>query len=126
MGELIGALAQPVFAVTPTPLPTATPTAIPFIGLDVQIVAVTTDEGRITTRLRLYNGGAALIPITPDDVWLALGYAENPPGPRNPAEGLASFDLLPGQAADLTLVWVWDGEPFGSLGVGEYHYSVQF
>jgi hypothetical protein len=126
MGELIGALAQPVFAVTPTPLPTATPTEIPFIGLDVQIVAVTTEAGRITTRLRLYNGGAALIPITPDDVWLALGYAENPPGPRTPAEGLAPFDLLPGQAADLTLVWVWDGEPFGALGVGAWQWGLQF
>jgi hypothetical protein len=125
MGELIGALAQPVAAATPTALPTATPTAIPFIGLDVQIVAVTTEAGRITTRLRLYNGGATVIPITPDDVWLALGYAENPPGPRTPAEGLAPFDLLPGQAADLTLVWAWSEEPFGSLGVGAWRYSIQ-
>lgn len=126
MGELIGALAQPVAAATPTALPTATPTAIPFIGLDVQIVAVTTAEGRITTQLRLYNGGATVIPITPDDVWLALGYAENPPGPRTPAEGLTQFDLLPGQAADLTLVWAWNDEPFGSLGVGTWRYGVQF
>lgn len=124
MGELIGALAQPVAAVTPTPLPTATLTAIPFIGLDVQIVAVTTAEGRITTRLRLYNGGATIIPITPDDVWLALGYAENPPGPRTPAESLTPFDLLPGQAADLTLVWAWNGEPFGSFGAGAFRYSI--
>ncbi|MDX2159902.1 MAG: hypothetical protein SF162_01120 [bacterium] len=126
MGELIGSLAQPVIAVTPTPLPTAMPTAIPFIELDVQIVSVTTAEGRITTRMRLYNGGATVIPITPDDVWLVLGYAENPPGPRTPAEGLAPFDLLPGQAADLTLVWAWSGEPFGSLGVGEYRFAIQF
>jgi hypothetical protein len=126
IGELIGALAQPVFAVTPTPLPTATPTAIPFIGLDVQIITVTTEAGRITTRLRLYNGGATVIPVTPDDVWLALGFAENPPGPRTPAEGLAPFDLLPGQAADLTLEWVWDGEPFGALGVGAWQWGLQF
>jgi hypothetical protein len=126
MGELIGVLAQPVIAVTPTALPTATPTPIPFIGLDVQIVSVTTSEGQIMTRLRLYNGGATIIPITPDNVWLALGYAENPPGPRTPAEGLAPFDLLPGQAADLTLVWMWAGEPFSALGVGEYRYSIQF
>jgi hypothetical protein len=126
MGELIGALAQPVVAVAPTPLPTATPTPIPFIGLDVQIVSVTTEEGRITTRLRLYNGGATIIPITSDNVWLALGYAENPPGPRTPAEGLAPFDLMPGQAADLTLVWLWSGEPFGSMGVGAWRYGVLF
>jgi hypothetical protein len=122
----IGALAQPVVAVTPTPLPTATPTPIPFIGLDVQIVSVTTSEGQITTRLRLYNGGATVIPFTPGDVWLALGYAENPPGPRTPAEGLASFDLLPGQAADLMLIWLWAGEPFGSFGVGAWRYGVEF
>jgi hypothetical protein len=125
-GELIGALAQPVVAVTPMPPPTATPTPIPFIGLDVQIVSVTTSEGQITTRLRLYNGGVTVIPIAPEDVWLALGYAENPPGPRTPAEGLAPFDLLPGQAADLTLVWLWVGEPFGSFGVGAWRYGVQF
>jgi hypothetical protein len=126
MGELIGALAQPVVVVTPTPLPTAMPTAIPFIGLDVQIITVTTEDGRITTRLRLYNGGTTVMPITPEDVWLALGYTDNPPGPRTPAEGLVLFDLLPGQAADLTLVWAWAGEPYGSFGVGAWRFAVQF
>jgi hypothetical protein len=126
MGELIGALAQPVAGVTPTSIPTHTPTPIPFIGLDVQIVAVTTEDGRITTQLRLYNGGATVIPITPDDVWLALGYTENPPGPRVPAEALTPFDLLPGQAADLTLVWAWNGEPFGTFGVGAWSFALQF
>ncbi|MBW4438283.1 MAG: hypothetical protein KME04_14185 [Pleurocapsa minor GSE-CHR-MK-17-07R] len=125
-GELIGLPAQPVVAVTPTTLPSATPTPIPFIGLDVQIVSVTTSDGQITTRLRLYNGGVTILPIGPDDLWLALGYAENPPGPRAPAEGLARFDLLPGQAADITLVWLWSGEPFGSLGVGAWRFALQF
>ena len=125
-GELIGALAQPVAAVTPTPQPTATPTAIPFIGLDVQVVSVTTLPGQVTVRLRLYNGGSAPLPIAPDDVWLALGYAEDPPGPRVPAEAMLPFDLLPGQAADVTLVWPWAGEPFGSLGVGVYRFALQF
>ncbi|MBK8030380.1 MAG: hypothetical protein IPK17_12935 [Chloroflexi bacterium] len=125
-GELIGALAQPVVAVTPTPLPSATPTLIPFIGLDVQIISVTTSAGQVTTRLRLYNGGNTLLPITPEDVWLALGYVENPPGPRTPAEGLTPFDLLPGQAADMTLVWLWSDEPYASLGIGGYHFALQF
>ncbi|MCS7070023.1 MAG: hypothetical protein NZM00_00840, partial [Anaerolinea sp.] len=80
----------------------------------------------VTTRLRLYNGGGAPLPIAPDDVWLALGYAENPPGPRVPAEALASFDLLPGQAADMTLVWPWAGEPYGSLGIGGYRFALEF
>ena len=124
-GELIGALAQPVVAVTPTPLPTATPTPILFLGLDVQIISVTTSAGQITTRLRLYNGGNSPIPITPDRVWLALGYIENPPGPRTPAEGLTPFDLLPGQAADMTLIWLWAGEPYASLAVGEYRFVIQ-
>jgi hypothetical protein len=126
IGELIGVLAQPVIAVTPTPLPTATSTPIPFIGLDVQIIRVTTSAGQVTTRLRLYNGSAAPVPITPDDLWLALGYAENPPGPRTPAEGLTPFDLLPGQAADITLTWLWQGEPYASLGIGDYRFSLQF
>jgi hypothetical protein len=125
-GELIGALAVPVVAVTPTPLPTATPTLIPFIGLDVQIISVTTSAGQVTTQLRLYNGGNTLLPITSADVWLALGYTENPPGPRLPAEGLTPFDLLPGQAADMTLVWLWSGEPYGSLGIGAYRFALQF
>ena len=126
MGELIGVLAQPVIAIPPTLLPTTIPTPIPFISLDVQIVSVTTSEGQLTTRLRLYNGDAVPVPITPDDLWLALGYGENPPGPRTPAEGLASFDLLPGQAADITLVWLWQNEPYASLGVGAWRYSLQF
>ena len=125
-GELIGALAQPVIAVTPTPLPTATPTPVPFISLDVQIISVTTQTGQITTQFRLYNGGNSPIPITPDDLWLALGYSENPPGPRTPAEELAPLTLLPGQAADMTLLWLWQGEPYASLGVGEYRYALQF
>jgi len=57
---------------------------------------------------------------------LALGYGENPPGPRTPAEGLASFDLLPGQAADITLTWRWQGEPYGSFGVGAWRFALQF
>ena len=56
--------------------------------------------------------------FTPDDLWLALGYAENPPGPRLPAETLPPFDLLPDEAADVTLEWSWAGEPYGVLGVG--------
>ncbi len=124
-GELIGALAQPFNVVTPTPQPTVTPTPILFIGLDVQVVSVTTVPGQITVRLRLYNGGSTSLAITPDDVWLALGYSENPPGPRVPAEGMTSFDLLPGQAADVTLVWVWAGEPYGNLGVGGWLFTIQ-
>jgi hypothetical protein len=103
--------------------PTATP--IPFAGLDVQLIAVTTLDEQVTTRLRLYNAGWETLRFTPDDIWMAFGYAENPPGPRIPADGMTSLVLLPGQAADVTLVWPWAGEPYGSLGVAAWQWSVQ-
>ena len=124
-GELIGIVVQSVIALTPEIQPTATPTPIPFHGLDVQIISVTTQPGLITTRLRLYNGGNLPIQLAPDDIWLAHGYVENPPGPRVPSEGMAAFDLLPGQAADMALVWVWSGEPYGIIGVGGYQFALE-
>jgi len=120
-GLLTTALALPTPFLT-LPAPTATP--IPFAGLDVQLIAVTTFNGQVTTRLRLYNAGGETLRFTPDDIWMAFGYAENPPGPRIPAEGMTPFDLLPGQAADVTLVWPWAGEPYGSLGVGEWLFKL--
>ncbi len=36
------------------------------------------------------------------------------------------FDLLPGQAADMTLVWLWTGEPYAGVGVRDHRYSLQF
>jgi hypothetical protein len=57
---------------------------------------------------------------------MAFGYAENPPGPRIPAESMTPFDLLPGQAADVTLVWPWVREPFGSFGIGTWRFSLRF
>lgn len=125
-GELIGMSVQPVPEITSMPQPVATPTPIPFISLDVQIVSVTTQRDQIATRVRLYNGGSLPLPITPEDLWLALGYGLNPPGPRTPAEGLAPLTLLPGQAADMTLAWLWSGEPYGSLGIGSWRFSLQF
>ena len=34
--------------------------------------------------------------------------------------------LLPGQVADVTLVWLWSDEPYASLGIGGYHFALQF
>ncbi|MEZ4667741.1 MAG: hypothetical protein R3E39_07470 [Anaerolineae bacterium] len=96
-----------------------------YEGVDVRLVSVTYSEGQITTRLRIYNGQSETLHFTQDDIWLALGFAPEPPGPRNPAEGLTPFDLLPEQAIDLTLVWHWDSEPYASMGVGEYKFSIQ-
>ena len=98
---------------------------VQYDGLDVQLISVTTLEGQITTRLRIYNGQTIPITFTPDDIWLSLGYAPDPPGPRNPAEGMPPFELLPEQAADLTLIWYWDDEPFAALQVGNYRFAIQ-
>ncbi|HEX2619218.1 MAG TPA: hypothetical protein VHL11_03695 [Phototrophicaceae bacterium] len=103
----------------------APPLDLRYDGVDVRLVSVTYVEGQITTHLRIYNGRAETLPFTQDDIWLALGYAPEPPGPRNPAEGLTPFDLLPEQAVDLTLVWYWNGEPYASMGVGEYRFAIQ-
>lgn len=96
-----------------------------YNGIDVRVVSVTHQPGQVTMLLRIYNGQSETLHITQDDIWLAFGYAPQPPGPRNPAEGLTPFNLLPEQALDLTLVWYWAGEPYASLGVGEYRFAIQ-
>ncbi|MEO1668159.1 MAG: hypothetical protein AAFU54_26235 [Chloroflexota bacterium] len=101
------------------------PIAVEYDGVDVRLVSVTTVEGQITTRLRIYNGQSEAVTFTQDDIWLSLGYAEDPPGPRNPAEGLQPFTLLPEQAVDLTLVWYRANEPYAALQVGSYRFSIQ-
>jgi len=101
------------------------PLDLRYDGVDVRLVSVTYGEGQITTQMRIYNGRVETLHFTQDDIWLALGYAPEPPGPRNPAEGLTPFDLLPEQAVDLTLVWYWGGEPFGSMGIGEYRFALE-
>ncbi|HUN08868.1 MAG TPA: hypothetical protein PLQ56_19840 [Aggregatilineales bacterium] len=101
------------------------PLDLRYDGVDVRLVSVTYLEGQITTHLRIYNGRAETLHFTQDDIWLALGYAPEPPGPRNPAEGLTPFDLLPEQAVDLRLVWYWGGEPYASMGVGDYRFAIQ-
>src|SRR5690606_19520538 len=104
---------------------TAPEIEVQYDGIDVRLVSVTTIEGQLTTRLRIYNGQTTPVTFIPDDIWLALGYAPEPPGPRNPAEGLTPFDLLPEQAVNLTLVWYWTDEPYASMGVGEYRFAIQ-
>ena len=101
------------------------PLDLHYDGVDVRLVSVTYLEGQITTHLRIYNGRTEVLHFTQDDIWMALGYAPEPPGPRNPAEGLTPFDLLLEQAVDLTLVWYWGGEPYASMGVGEYRFAIQ-
>ncbi|MCI0750113.1 MAG: hypothetical protein L0Y32_06185 [Nevskiales bacterium] len=99
--------------------------AVQYDGIDVRLVSVTTIEGQITTRLRIYNGQSTTVHFTPDDIWLSLGYAPDPPGPRNPAEGMPPFDLLPEQAVNLTLVWYWVDEPYAALQAGSTRFAIQ-
>jgi hypothetical protein len=119
-----GALSGLLPKTEPTSTPTPAPTVRPASQLDVQVIAVETVPGRLTAHLRLFNGQAGAVRITPDMVWLALGYAPEPPGPRVSAEGLPPFDLLPGQAADMTIHWPWAGEPFAGLSVEDYQYAM--
>ncbi len=101
------------------------PITVEYDGVDVRLVSVTTVDGQITTRLRIYNGQSEAVTFAQDDIWLSLGYAEDPPGPRNPAEGLQPFTLLPEQAVDLTLVWYRADEPHAALQVGSYRFAIQ-
>ncbi len=123
-GELIGLN-------LPEPIPTAQPTTTPlpqtdtFADVDVQIISVTTQEGRLNTRFHIYNGGTHPITISPDDITLKLGYEPDPIGPRTPAEGLEPFTLLPEQVADLRLVWQWNGEPYGISQIGSYLFVLE-
>ncbi|GAB4523836.1 MAG: hypothetical protein OHK0046_37960 [Anaerolineae bacterium] len=101
------------------------PIAVEYDDVDVRLVSVTTVDGQITPRLRIYNGQSEAVTFTQDDIWLSLGYAADPPGPRNPAEGLQPFTLLPEQAVDLTLVWYRADEPYAALQVGSYRFAIQ-
>ena len=87
-------------------------------------MSVDTVPGHIEIRLRIFNEQSESIRIIPDTIWLALGYAPEPIGPHIPVEGLVPFDLLPGQAADLTLHWAWSSEPYGSLSIGLYQFAI--
>lgn len=125
-GELLGSLSAATSLPTVTPSPTTVPTRGYLAGLDVQIISATSQVGRITLQMRLYNNGAEPLTIGATNIWLALGYVESPVGPRIPAETLPMFNLLVGQAADIELVWNWSGEPFGMLGVDEWEFSLRF
>src|SRR5690606_36414065 len=108
-GGPTGLVAEPIIPLTSITLPSPTSNPFRLAGIELQIIDVTTQTGYITTRFRLYNGGSMAIPITPEDIWITLGYVENALGPRMLAEGLKPFTLLPGQATDLSLFWPRSG-----------------
>jgi hypothetical protein len=115
----------PVIPVTPTPpMPTATPLPARDL-LHVDVISVETVPGRMTVRLRAYNGQSEPVDLRPEDVSIAFGYEAQPPGPWTTADGLEPFTLLPGQAVDLTLVWAWVGEPYAVVRVAKYRFAVE-
>ncbi len=107
-------------------LPAYTPTASPTLAerVDAQIIGITTQTGRLTVKVHLFNGRFAPLKIDDQSIWLIYGYSEQPEGPHIAAD-VQPVSLEPGQAADLTLVFAWHGEPFAMLGIlGEYSYSM--
>jgi hypothetical protein len=107
-----------------TPTPTLSPT--PFQRVDVQIIAVESTPDQAIITLRIYNGGAMPFQIDGQSIWLASGYVAYPSGPRVYAD-ITPFGLLPGQAADLTLHFRRDGEPYATLGVlSDYQFAIDF
>lgn len=109
----------------PTTIPsTATLTPTPVERVDVQIVSLTTQPDTLTVRLRLFNGRYEPLTLDASTMWLSYGYAERPVGPHIAAQ-LEPITLAPGQAADVSVVFAWRGEPFAMLSVlGEYLYAV--
>ena len=97
---------------------TPTATAMSVQRVDVQLITVTKQTGQLAVRLRVFNGRSVPITLDSNTVWLVYGYSERPVGPRISAH-LAPTNLEPGQAADLTLVFAWHGEPFAMLNVFE-------
>jgi hypothetical protein len=120
-----GALTGLLPTIEPSLTPTAMPTVPPLSQLEVQIVSASTTPGSLTVRLRLYNGQSQPLLIEPDSIWLALGYAPQPDGPRIPVERLDPFTLQPSQAADVFIHWAWNGEPYATIGVADDRFALQ-
>jgi len=112
------------------PTPTLSPT--PYERLQAELISVTLTQasanspGYVTIRLHLVNEKSVPLAIGPDTLWMAFGYDPDPIEPRVPSEGLEPFQLLPNQAADITLYFPWNGETQASFGVNdEYRFRVQ-
>jgi len=104
--------------------PTVTPSPTPAERIDAQIISATTQTGRLTLRLRIFNSQTRPLLLDSSSIHLVYGYTERPMGPHIAAE-LAPTTLEVGQAADLTLVFAWHGEPFALLSVvNVYQYAL--
>jgi hypothetical protein len=98
-----------------TVTPTLTPT--PAARIDVEVISITSHEPThsMTVELRVFNDSTALVRLDENSFQIAYGYAPHPTGPTLPAEGLQAVDLLAQQAVDVTVVFPWAGEPYGTL-----------
>ncbi len=127
-GFLSTDIEQDVPLATPIPVfPTATPQPARDL-LYVELVSVgTSPDGYIVTKMRLYNGQYEPVTLYPDDIQIAFGHQPNPPGPWIPASNLENMTILPGQAADLTITWAWEGRmPYAVLQVLSYKFGLGF
>ncbi len=105
-------------------LPTPAPSPTLAQRIDVQIISITTQNGRIMFRLRVFNGRFSKLKLDENAISLTYGYIERPVGPPI-ASQIKPVWIEPGQAADLSLTFAWRGEPFAMLGVlGEYSYAL--
>jgi len=110
-----GAVVGVDMPVVPTATPTLTPTP-QILPVNVQIIAVTTRSGILSLRLRFFNPRDEPVRLDSQTVRVMYGYQPHPVGPELDTQ-MEPFDLLPGQAADLTAYLAWRGEPFVTISV---------
>lgn len=122
-GELVGLTLPDLLPMTATEIPARQSSQ--SADIDVQMISVTTQSDQLTTHFRIYNSGTDSLYLTGDDIQLALGYVQNLAGPYVPAETLTASPILPEQAIDLTLVWVWDGEPFAGFTIYLHRFNIE-
>jgi hypothetical protein len=109
----------------------ATPTLTPAAtlaprNLNVQLISVTTKDEVASFRLRIFNPRNDAVQLDGNAIAVVYGYEPRPVGPRVAAE-IQPFDLLPGQAVDLTVNMRWNEEPFAMLNVfDEYKFAIEF
>ncbi|MBX3085042.1 MAG: hypothetical protein KF716_25640 [Anaerolineae bacterium] len=103
--------------------PTPTATSTPFQRIDVNLISAESTTGWVKVKLRIYNGRLTPIVVDPNTIQIAYGYAENPVGPTESAD-LTAFELASGQAVDLTITFAWQGEPYCTLSLFDYRFSI--
>jgi hypothetical protein len=110
-------------------MPTVNPPTLAVVPtarqrIDVDMIRVTMQPGHLSVRLRVFNGQTQPLTLDEHSMWLTYGYSEQPAGPHVQAE-LQSLTLAPYQAADVTVIWAWHGEPYAVIGIMDvYQYSL--